>query len=245
MNGTTSAKDYPPGYLEADNSKQLYVATTICLTLCTLLLCLRLWARSLTRAERGWDDFFLIPSYVLFVGVCILMYGRCRGIEHLNVAPVNDDLVAIPRAGIGRHQAAVLAEDPHKIEIWNQCVYILDWFYVPSNMLSRISVVLLYLRIFTSRAARYFCWGVIIFLVGNCVAFLITLNLQCIPFEFTWNKEIEGRCFNVPLWWEISNIPNVVADIAILLLPIQTIFNLRAIMIKKLSLWFVCLTGSV
>lgn len=150
-------------------------------------------------------------------------------------------LVAIPRAGIGRHMAAV----HDKIETWNLVIYVMDWFYVPANMCSRLSVVALYLRIFRKRKARYFCWAVIVFLIGTCIAFIVSANLECIPLQHTWNVKIPGRCFNVQLWWKVSNIPNVVSDIAILVLPIETIWRLQAPVAKKAGIWLVCLTGSM
>jgi len=141
---------------------------------------------------------------------------------------------------------AVVAEDPAKLVLYLKLLYILDWFYVPSNALSRISVVLLYLRIFTSRAARICCWAVISFLIANCVSTIIAAQFECIPFTFMWDKTIEGgRCFDQLLWYKLSNIPNVVADVAIMLLPIRTVFYLKASMMRKLGIAVVCLTGSM
>lgn len=71
-----SAVEYPLSYLEADISDQLYATTSVILILCTVLMGLRLWARHLTPAGRGWDDYFLVPSYVLFLALCILMYSE-------------------------------------------------------------------------------------------------------------------------------------------------------------------------
>lgn len=75
MDNRNSPPQYPPGYLEADISAHLYAATTVILVICNILLALRLYARSLTDGRRGWDDFFLIPSWMFLVGLCILMYG--------------------------------------------------------------------------------------------------------------------------------------------------------------------------
>lgn len=245
MASTDSLAKYPPSYLEANSSSNLYAATTIILVLCTILLCLRLWARHLSPAGRGWDDYFLVPSYLCFLAVCILMYSKLPGKFARASREAEFATVAIPRAGIGRHLPVVLAEDPHKLEMWNFVIYLLDWFYVPSNMLSRVSVVMLYLRIFTSKISRGFCWAVIAFLIANCLAFIISANLECIPLQRTWNKHIEGTCFNVELWWKLSNIPNVFADVAILCLPLPTIWNLKAGLTKRLGIWMVFLTGSV
>lgn len=154
-------------------------------------------------------------------------------------------LVAIPRIGIGRHLPVVQAEDPHTIVTWYLIIYVQDWSYLPSIMLSRTSVVLLYLRVLDKRRTWYLGWGVIAFLVGNCVAFLITANIECTPLKHTWDKSIPGQCFNVELWWKLSSLPNIVSDVAILILPVGTIWHLKATRAKKNVIGLVCLTGSM
>lgn len=75
---------------------------------------------------------------------------------------------------------------------------------------------------------------------------IIAAQFECIPFTFMWDKTIEGgRCFDQLLWYKLSNIPNVVADVAIMLLPIRTVFYLKASMMRKLGIAVVCLTGSM
>lgn len=124
-------------------------------------------------------------------------------------------------------------------------IYALGWAYVPSSMFSRISVVTLYLRIFSNSKIRFFCRGIIVFLICYCAAFLISDSLQCIPFQRIFDDSIPGKCSNVELWWKMSNPPNIVADVAILILPIEKIWNLKVSPTQKLSICFICLTGSM
>ena len=84
MGSASQSAVHPPGYLEADTSGNVYAATSIMLTFATILLGLRIYARTLTQATRGWDDFFLLPSYVLFLGLCILMYGQSDSRPRVN-----------------------------------------------------------------------------------------------------------------------------------------------------------------
>ena len=154
--------------------------------------------------------------------------------------------VTVSLTGVGRHVQAVVAEDPQKLVTWAKLIYILDWFYVPSNMLSRLSIVLLYLRIFTNKTARFFCWVVFTFLILNCITTVIAAQLECLPLAYTWDKTIKGgRCFNQMLWYKLTNFPNVIADVAIFLLPVQTIWTLKASTARRAGIALVCLTGSV
>jgi hypothetical protein len=155
-------------------------------------------------------------------------------------------LVDVSQAGLGRHAAAVAMEDPRKINRFFFLLYLLDWFYVPSNMLSRVSVVVLYLRIFVDRWARAACWAVIAFLVANCVAAIIAAQLECIPLQYTWDKDIPGgSCFNQILWYQLVNFPNILGDVLVMLLPTRTVWTLKSSWVHRAGIAVVCLTGSI
>lgn len=72
---SASPPSFPPGYLEENNGGRVYAACTIILIVTTVLFPLRLYARSLTSAKRGWDDHVLIPSYVFLLGLIASVYG--------------------------------------------------------------------------------------------------------------------------------------------------------------------------
>ncbi|KAL4966090.1 uncharacterized protein BDV14DRAFT_199223 [Aspergillus stella-maris] len=219
---------YPPSYLETDNGSRVVVASTFIIVLTTVLLALRLFARSLTQARRGWDEFLLIPSYLFLVGLIICLY------------------LDVQYGGLGRPTPVVVDEDPQQLVMFLKILYILDWFYVPSNALSRVSVVALYLRIFTQKAYRGACWFVIAFLLGNMTATVIAAQLECFPLAYTWDRNIPGgTCFDQILWYKLSNIPNVVADVLILALPIPTVWNLKASRGKKIGITIVFFMGSI
>lgn len=67
---------FPPGYLEETKGGRVLAANTVILVSSTVLLALRLYARSLTRASRGWDEFLLVPAWVLLLGLIICLYSR-------------------------------------------------------------------------------------------------------------------------------------------------------------------------
>jgi hypothetical protein len=67
--------EFPPGYLEENRGSSVIAATTSILVICTVLFALRLVARFLTPAKRGWDDHLLIPSYMFLLGLVIILYS--------------------------------------------------------------------------------------------------------------------------------------------------------------------------
>ncbi len=66
---------FPPGYLEENHGGRVIAATTTILVVATVLFALRLLARSMTPAKRGWDDHILIPSYLLLLALLATLYG--------------------------------------------------------------------------------------------------------------------------------------------------------------------------
>ena len=65
---------FPPEYLEANNGGRVIVACSIILAVSTILSGLRFYARGPIGATRGWDDFVLIPAYILLLGLIICVY---------------------------------------------------------------------------------------------------------------------------------------------------------------------------
>lgn len=122
----------------------------------------------------------------------------------------------------------------------------MTWFYVPSNALSRVSVVCMYLRIFTDRWARAACWTVMAFLVANAVGVVIASQLECTPLAYTWNRSIAGgTCFDQILYYQLANFPNILGDVMIAILPVKTVWTLKASIARKAGVATVCLTGSM
>lgn len=161
-------------------------------------------------------------------------------------ADLNSQLGQVIYGGIGRHMAVLLAKDPGMVKNYLILLYALEWCYVPSIMLSRMSVVILYLRIFTEKWPRIACWFVMAFLASYCTSTLIAAQVQCRPFNYIWDKNIEGgKCFDLILWYQLTNIPNIVADVMIMALPVRTIWSIKASRARKSGIAAVCLTGSM
>ena len=72
----SSLDSYPPGYLEVDHGGNVIGAASFILVFTTILLVLRLYARTLTKASWGWDEFLLAPSYLCLIGLLICLYRQ-------------------------------------------------------------------------------------------------------------------------------------------------------------------------
>ena len=102
----------------------------------------------------------------------------------------------------------------------------LSWTFSTSAI--KISLLLLYIRVFPQKAFRntaytlmgvvaLYCIGCIIFYVGNCQ-----------PIEANWIKPLPGsKCGNQQAGWLGTGIANIVTDVAILSLPMRSVYHLQ------------------
>ncbi|KAL8656811.1 MAG: hypothetical protein Q9226_002549 [Calogaya cf. arnoldii] len=145
--------------------------------------------------------------------------------------------------GPGQHIGTV---HPHDLSIEGKAILSHQLIWAASIPLVKISILLLYIRIFGS--LRYFrilayiigifsiCWGIMIILV---------CSFQCRPVQYSWDKSIEGTCINAPLSFIIASALNVFTDFVLLVLPLPAVWNLHTTTSQKISLTVIFLLGSL
>jgi hypothetical protein len=152
----------------------------------------------------------------------------------------------VKESGVGRHLAYVMHTDPTQVTSWAKSIYALEWLYLPAVALPKISILLLYLRIFQNRAERMISHALIYIVLINWIAYLIAASLQCFPFAYQWDKTIKGgTCVDQPVFYRTVSAPNIATDLVILLLPIRMILELKTSSSRKVGLSLVFLSGSV
>lgn len=245
MPGLPPASSFPPGYLEEYNGNTLLGIAGLFIGLNTVFATLRYYARRQTTAGTGWDDFIIPMAWLANCGLCVL------GISMLSLRnpsrfPAEFVIAMVYDGGVGRHFISVEMENPTQILSWAKSLYAFGWLYLPSVALPKISILALYLRIFTNNSVRRACYILIAILIANWIAFLFALTFQCSPVAFQWDKKIPGgRCSNISAFYKSTSAPNILTDLVIMVLPIPTIWQLQVSTIRKVGLMFVFLVGSV
>ncbi|RAL10371.1 uncharacterized protein BO97DRAFT_471836 [Aspergillus homomorphus CBS 101889] len=214
-------------YLNENISGRLTAATTVIVVLTTILLALRLYARSLAHVASGWDDILLAPAWLLCLGTCITGY------------------LAIAHGGSGRHVEAVVMEDPDKIVVRGKLLYALSWLSAFSNTFSRTSILVLFRRIFPPGITRTVTDLTIVYLVLFTLAQAIVGLTECRPLAYFWDRSIAGGwCLDQFLFYRMSGILNILGDVVILILPIPTVWTLHASLARRAGIAMVFLSGS-
>ncbi len=140
----------------------------------------------------------------------------------------------------------VITKNPNMLVIRGKLVYAQSWLTVVSNTLSRVSIVALYLRVFTKGITRTLSWVVMSYLISFVVAQMIAGGLECRPISALWDKDVVGaKCINFILFFKLSGVMNILADVAIMLLPAYTVWNLHASTARKAGIGLVFLSGSL
>lgn len=132
------------------------------------------------------------------------------------------------------------------IERWGKVLFAIYFFWDWATVFPRLSVIALYLRIFSGKSIRVCCWALITFIVAYGIAFQLAAIFACSPVQFAWNRNIEGgKCFNIQLFFQLSTLPLIISDIPLLLLPIPQVWKLEMTRARKVGVILTFLTGGL
>ncbi|KAI4175543.1 MAG: hypothetical protein LQ346_008056 [Caloplaca aetnensis] len=159
-------------------------------------------------------------------------------------------IVCVLMGGVGKHLADL---SPSELTILLKC-FVTCWVTSSATfIITKISILLFYKRIFPLRGVRIACT-----IVGCLVVILGAGNfvmgfLQCRPFAYSWNKSIAGgKCLPMyPLFYGTA-IPTLLLNAVVVCLPMPTVWCLqmkRAHKIAVLAVFslgaLVCLVGII
>lgn len=93
----------------------------------------------------------------------------------------------------------------------------------------KLSLLLLYYRIFPVRRVRVATYAVGFFVITWLLWAGISTIAQFIPVEYFWNRTIPGHCINNDAFYIAAGAVNVFTDFAIIVISIPIIWDLQKI----------------
>jgi hypothetical protein len=144
--------------------------------------------------------------------------------------------------GYGKHKSDLSIEE---LRTCLKFFWIAQTPYKVVVCLNKISVILLYMRIFISQRFRVFCYGALAIVVSSGIATVFATVFQCVPFERSWNKSIDGTCVDSDMFWLANAILNISTDVIVLALPVHEVFKLQLKLQEKILLHSVFLLGGL
>lgn len=77
------------------------------------------------------------------------------------------------------------------------------------------------------------------------VSIMVAATLNCIPISSFWDRSLDGRCINTANFNYGMQIPNIISDLIILIMPIKVVIGLPIPKTQKILLSGVFLVGGL
>ncbi len=245
------------------------VASIILSIVITVSIILRFLARMKTRAGIGADDWTimasLIPAYVMIILSVLCLSASFASIEDI---PLTLLIAVVTKGGAGRKHKAELR--PSQVTILlKACLYSLSIspnVLVPSLLilcfqihmqalvtygltitLVKISILLLYRRIFNSPAFKQATLVVGALCIAWSLADVFTALFQCSPVSAAWNQAllVSSQCKDIKKIMMGITISNMFIDFIILCMPLPVVWKLQLSTRKKLGVCFIFVLGGL
>ncbi|KAJ8124088.1 hypothetical protein ONZ43_g112 [Nemania bipapillata] len=202
--------------LAEDQSPQLLVVFVIFTALPLIVVTLRIIARRVTHQAISYDDWLIIIAVFLCIAQFVFL------IEAL-------------RYGLGRHIQVVPTTS---IEPYLLYTFLSELYYAIDVTLVKMSILALYLRLFNIHPLfKMSCYALMVIVLAWGVSVTFTTIFQCSPISAAWDKTIPNlKCFNLANFIIGSNVPNILADALIIVLPLPLVWCLKVSPMRKFGL---------
>ncbi|KAE8376097.1 hypothetical protein BDV26DRAFT_266391 [Aspergillus bertholletiae] len=214
----------------ADSSDALVYPSLIFSILTPIVVASRLLGRHVLSGRIGADDWTILVSCVFAEIVSIQMIVVCTW-------------------AFGKHQDDV----PKELVLRTLKLYFVAQILYKINLgLTKISILLLYMRLFIQRWFRITCCTWIAIILAFTLGTVFSSIFQCSPVQYAFNKTIPGggTCINMTAFWYANAAFNILTDLVIVGLPIPIVTKLHLPTKSKIALCgmfamgiFVCITS--
>ncbi|KAI0142963.1 hypothetical protein GGR57DRAFT_508431 [Xylariaceae sp. FL1272] len=206
-----------------DNTPIILIPAYLFLILCPIAVTTRIWSRRRTGGKLGPDDYTILASLVFGIATDFTMIVGCH-------------------FGYGKHSKTLTESQRYGAFL---TFYITQITYKTSINLTKSSVLLLYLRIFSSvRWFRSICISLLFLIGAYCIAIDTATIFQCDPIQAAFDKTLTmKKCINSATFWFTNAGFTIGTDVVILLIPVPLVYVLQVPRVQKAALIFVFTLG--
>ncbi|KAF7894133.1 hypothetical protein EAF00_007647 [Botryotinia globosa] len=191
---------------------------------------LRFWARRIKGQKLGSDDWTILVALILGLAVTI------------------DMLIMTQLGGLGSHSefnADGTPLNPKAAIVLAKTIYALELLTWPAVGLTKISVLLMYKRIFSTPRFQIVTWIMIGVNVAWILTFTFALMFSCLPIAGPWTGT-SYKCVNQEILFTVALATDVATDFLVLFLPAYEVKKLQMPLSRKiLIIGIFCLGGLV
>lgn len=139
---------------------------------------------------------------------------------------------------MGRHINTV---SPEELVKFLQVQYTGSILYPCCIAFTKLSILIQYRRIFSTPSFRWLT-NILMGIVSIwCIAVCFTGIFLCHPIAKAWYPAMPGTCINLVSFYYGLQIPNVITDVAILILPTREVMSLDLPKRQKIGVALTCL----
>ncbi|KAG9698130.1 hypothetical protein KCU95_g2866, partial [Aureobasidium melanogenum] len=227
---TIPARPPPPGVTSNltnpdSTGYQQTICNIICVIFVTIFVSMRIYTRIKLVKCVSWDDYLMIlATLVFYLDVVSFQY--------------------LVKVGLGKHLWNVRVADfsPAFLEVWTFAAMI----YSVCMLIVKMSVLMLYRRLFPIENFRYLWWICAFCTVGYGLGAIFSSLFACVPVRANWDLAIPAsRCINKKAFYIGNGVMNISTDLMILALPIPIVWRLTLELRQKIILSIVFTLGSI
>ncbi|KAL9051676.1 MAG: hypothetical protein Q9206_004612 [Seirophora lacunosa] len=246
----TTMDAIPNAFDPGDKGPGIIAGNVIVAVLATIAVGLRVLSRHMQRLSLEADDYLIFVALVSTKASRVLARFAGALLMYWKIQPFGWAMCALPPHLLPTEGQVSTPTSPrcssYLIPGNLQAFYASELIWAASIPIIKISILLLYIRIFGR--LRYF--KILAYIIGVfsiCWAIMVILvcAFQCRPVQLVWDKSVSGTCINAPLFFIIGSAPNVFTDFVLLVLPLPAVWNLHTTRAQKISLTVIFLLGSL
>ncbi|CAK7201153.1 hypothetical protein SEUCBS139899_003855 [Sporothrix eucalyptigena] len=189
-------------------------ANVILITIMSIFVLIRFWARAILLRQVGLDDVLIWISFILSLAPCI-----CA--------------ILMTKHGLGYHMTDVSDAEYDKFSL---LLFISSITYVSAFVLAKLSFAVFYLRVIPTRGFRRLNYVIIGLLIAQGIEETFVVIFSCTPVYKYWTVAAEGKCLNLLNFYYISFGVKLLSDLILFLEPIPTLKNLKLPWAKRVGL---------
>lgn len=205
------------------------------------------WLARVKTSKLGWDDYMALVAATLLLLLASLQLESKHSFLSYECLFHSSNLFLLTLAigtslGFGRH---VWNVNPANAIPLLKIYWISQVFYALVQLVSMVSILALYSRVFPARWFRLAVRIGIIFLGAHNVIYTGMVTFRCIPMDAIWDVRVSGRCLDLNLIGFTGAVMHITEHFTVLLLPLWELWKLKLSRRKKIQLVLLFTLGSL
>ncbi|KAK3392729.1 hypothetical protein B0H63DRAFT_515948 [Podospora didyma] len=212
----------PPPLLPFDlphdsHQNNIYASSVICWAIAAVFVALRFYTRGVIIRVLGPTDWCILTALVF-------------------AAATSAGVIEQAVHGSGRHVWDLDPTDTASAIAWGRAAWYGILFYLLSLCFSKISILLLYIHLFSFQWARRGGQVLLAIVIVSNVYMAVTTFTACIPLQSYWDFTIPKQyCHPQSIWWSNTGL-HMATDFLIFLLPMPVVWSIMLPRRQKLIL---------